>query len=291
MIIKKILKLIIPQKFKKKLKEELGCTSSTANYKLSIVNQKRLNGLKVLVTGGSGAIGSAICFRLAMEGAIVGVCARSIDKANVVVNNICNNGGVAIPVIMDVTKDESVKEGIKKFCELYGEIDILINNAGGSARKKSTSFEEQDFQVIEDVVNLNLRGTLLCTNEVLKYMRKASTSRIINMSSVVGMRGKSGMTDYAAAKAGIIGFTKSLAIELGTTGITVNCISPGSVCQVVFDKNIECKKENVNCKGQGGNTDDIAGVVAFLISDDGKYITGQNIVVDGGRTLGLWGDN
>ena len=291
MFIKKILKLVIPKKFKEKLKKELGCNNSTAKYELDIAERERLKGLKVLVTGGSGAIGSAICFRLAMEGAIVGVCARTANKAEIVVDNIRNNGGIAVPVIMDVTKDESVKESIEEFYKSNGKIDILINNAGGSARKKSASFAEQDFEIIEDVINLNLRGSILCTYEVLKYMTKAPTSRIINMSSVVGMRGKSGMTDYAASKAGIIGFTKSLALELGKTGITVNCISPGSVCQVVFDKNIECKKENVNCKGQGGNTDDIAGVVAFLVSDDGKYITGQNIVVDGGRTLGLWGDN
>jgi len=110
------------------------------------------------------------------------------------------------------------------------------------------------------------------------------------MSSVVGLQGHAGVTDYAASKAGIIGFTKSLAIELAEYGVTVNAISPGAVSQIVFDRGRTVNPSNVNCMRHSGKTDDVAGVVAWLLSDDAKYVTGQNIVVDGGRSLGLWGD-
>lgn len=111
------------------------------------------------------------------------------------------------------------------------------------------------------------------------------------MSSVVGLQGKNGMTDYAASKSGIIGFTRSLAVELGKRGITVNCVSPGWVNQAIFDRGQKPSQGNVNCLGHSGKTDEVAALVAFLASDEAGYITGQNIVIDGGRSLGLWGDN
>lgn len=291
MNIKKITKSMIPKSIKDQIKKQVGVSRENITYEIAETDRKKLVGRTVIVTGGSGAIGSAVCFRLAMEGAIVGVAARSIDKANIVVNNIKKNGGNAIPVIMDVTDKKSVSDSMEIFVEQYRTIDILINNAGGSARQASDSFKHQEFGIIESVLKLNLLGTMYCTHEALKFMPESNKSRIINMSSVVGLRGKTGMTDYASSKAGVIGFTKSLALELGQTGITVNSVSPGSICQIVFDKNVEVKHENVNCKGQGGNTDDVANVVAFIASDESKYITGHNFVVDGGRTLGLWGDN
>lgn len=287
MSLKSILKRVVPSIVKQRIKQEIG---SSTDYLVRTSDKQRFEGKKVLVTGGSGAIGSAICFRLAMEGAIVGVCGRKIDKIKIVIDNIENNGGCAIPVILDVCDEKSICSGIDSFSQKYGSIDVMINNAGGSARNNAKTFQEQEFSVVQNVMNTNLTGTLLCTHYALKYFNP-SGGRIINMSSIVGMQGKSGMTDYAASKAGIVGFTRNLAIELGKKCITVNCVSPGWINQSVFDRGQPTIQGNVNCLGHNGKTDDIAAVVAFLASDEAGYITGQNIVVDGGRSLGLWGDN
>lgn len=286
--VRSIIKKLIPSKIKKAIKQEFG---SSTLYELNLVDLHKLDNKIAIVTGGSGAIGSAICFRLAMEGAIVGVCARSIEKAKVVIDNIQKNGGKAFPVIMDLTVDKSIQAAFVKIAEEYGEIDILVNNAGGSARGMAKNFEEQNFSVVDMILSTNLRGTMYCTHEALKHMKKSNSSRIINMSSIVGLQGKTGMTDYAASKSGLIGFTRSLAIELGSCGITVNCVSPGWVSHAVFDRGMKIQEGNVNCMGHSGQTDDVAGAVAYLVSEDAKYVTGQNIIVDGGRSLGLWGDN
>lgn len=283
---KNIVKRLIPATLKRKIKQEIG---STTEYTLRITDKARFSGKRVIVTGGSGAIGSAICFRLAMEGATVGICGRNTEKINVVMNNIRRNGGKAVPIFMDVTDDDSISSGLSEFCA-EGKLDILVNNAGGSARGKANSFIEQDFSVIKDIVDLNLIGSMLCTHHALRYMNQKG-GRIINMGSVVGIQGKSGMTDYAASKSGIIGFTRSLAVELGKKNITVNCVSPGWVNQIVFDRGQEPLERNVNCMGRSGKTDDVAALVAFLASNEAGYITGQNFIIDGGRSLGLWGDN
>ena len=288
MELKDVAKKLIPKRVKELLKKEIGLSTS---YVLEITDVKKLDGRIAIVTGGSGAIGSAICFRLAMEGAIVGVCARSKSKAEVVINNIKKNGGLAFPIIMDVTDDSIIIKAFEEIKNEYEAIDILINNAGGSARELSKRFEDQDFSIVNMILNTNLRGTMFCTHEALKYMKRTDTSRIINIASIVGLQGKCGMTDYAASKAGILGFTRSLAIELGKAGITINSISPGWVSQAVFDHGMKIQRGNINCMGHSGQTDDIAGAVAYLVSDDAKFVTGQNIIVDGGRSLGLWGDN
>lgn len=287
MLIKSIIKKILPSSLKQKIKKEIGLTTE---YTVRVTEQKRFNEKKVLVTGGSGAIGSAICFRLAMEGAIVGVCGRKIDRIQVVIDNISKNGGKAVPIILDVTDEYSIVNGINTFCMKYGVIDILINNAGGSARSNTKSFVEQEFSIIKNVIDINFYGTMLCTHYTLKNMNP-NGGKIVNMSSIVGMQGKNGMTDYAAAKAGIVGFTRSLAIELGRKNITVNCISPGWVNQAIFDRGQQPSRGNINCLGHSGKTDDVAALVAFLTSDEAGYITGQNVIIDGGRSLGLWGDN
>ncbi|WP_051226352.1 SDR family NAD(P)-dependent oxidoreductase [Butyrivibrio sp. MC2013] len=283
-----LIKKLLPKTVKEKIKSEL---SGSTVYDLNVLDQGRLKNKTVIVTGGSGAIGSAICFRLAMEGAIVGVCGRSIEKINMVIDNIQKNGGKAVPIVSDVTDRNTFQKAIDDFYKEFGGIHILVNNAGGSARGDSTDFSSQDFEVIKKILSINLIGTMQCTHVVLPYMKQDGFGRIINMSSIVGLQGKSGMTDYAASKAGIIGFTRSLAIELGKFNITVNAISPGYVNQTVFDRGRKTLYANINCMGHNGRTDDIAGTVAWLVSEDANYVTGQNIIVDGGRSLGLWGDN
>lgn len=289
--LKTILKRLIPANIRRKIKQEIAPVyEGPIEYQISYSQKERFFNKRVLVTGGSGAIGSAICFRLAMEGAYVGVCGRDAKKINIIINNIGKNGGKAVPIIMDVNDEASVKKGINEFCADDTKIDILINNAGGSARGESKSFGEQDFSVVRQIIDTNLNGTMLYTRYALEHMC-LTNGRIISMSSVVGLQGKCGMTDYAASKAGIIGFTRSLAVELGEKDFTVNCISPGWVNQTVFDRGKELPKGNVNCMGHGASTDEVASLVAFLCSEEAGYITGQNIVIDGGRSLGLWGDN
>lgn len=290
-ILKIILKRLIPKSIIRKIKQEIvPVYEGPIEYQLSYSQKERFVNKRVLVTGGSGAIGSAICFRLAMEGAYVGVCGRNAKKISIVINNIEKNGGKATPIIMDVNDETSVKRAINEFCADDTKIDILINNAGGSARGESKNFGEQDFSVIRRIIDTNLNGAMLCTRYALEHMC-LTNGRIISMGSVVGLQGKCGMTDYAASKAGIVGFTRSLAVELGNRDFTVNCVSPGWVNQTVFDRGKELPKGNVNCMGHGARTDDVAALVAFLCSEEAGYITGQNIVIDGGRSLGLWGDN
>lgn len=283
-----LIKKLLPKKIKEKIKSEFN---GSTLYDLNILDQGRLKNRNAIVTGGSGAIGSAICFRLAMEGAVVGVCGRNLEKINIVIENIKKNGGYAVPIVSDVTDRTTFQKAIEDFYNKFGGIHILINNAGGSARVESTDFASQDFEVIKRILNINLIGTMQCTHVVLPYMKQDGYGRIINMSSIVGLQGKAGMTDYAASKAGIIGFTRSLAIELGKQNITVNAISPGYVNQNVFDRGRQPQFANINCMGHNGKTDDVAGTVAWLVSEDANYVTGQNIIVDGGRSLGLWGDN
>ena len=285
-----IAKKIVPLGVKSKIKKWLGASLVKVDYVLNVSDTGKLKGKVAFVTGGSGAIGSAVCFRLAMEGAFVGVCGRNIDNIQFVIDNIMKNGGKAVPVCFDIDEEAAIKKAIEDFISQYGKIDILINNAGGSARKDSKAFIDQEIEVIDSVLSANLRGTMLISKYVGKYLREAKGGRIISMASVVGLQGKKNMSDYAASKAGIIGFMRSLAIELGEHGVTANCVSPGWVNRQVFDKGTADIEANINCMKRVGKTDEVAGVVAFLCSEDASYITGQNIVVDGGRSLGLWGD-
>ena len=189
---------------------------------------------------------------------------------------------------MDLNDYHSIEKSIDSFTTEHGKLDILINNAGGSAREKSKDYASQSFDVITDVINTNLTGTMLCTHMALQKFNSKGGS-IINIASVVGLQGKQGMTDYASAKAGIIGFTRSLALEIGTKNIRVNAVSPGWCSRRLFNEAQSVK--NVNCMKKIGKPEDVAGLVAYLVSNEANYITGQNIIIDGGRSLGLWGDN
>lgn len=296
MLLKRMVKRIMPKSIKKYIKNSLALApeSKTTEYIIRTSDIDRLYGKRVIVTGGTGAIGSAICHRLLLEGAIVGVCGRSEEKLKSVIKRFHDEklpgNGVAVPLNLDVTSDENIENVIRYFVKEYGSIDAFINNAGGGARGDSKLLHEQDISVIDYVLNTNLRGSMICARKAAQVMTSQGYGKIINMSSVVGMQGKSKMTDYATAKAGIIGFTKSLAIELGEHNITVNCISPGMVNQIPFDAGIPVKATNTNCLKRFGYTDEVANLVAFIVSNESNYITGHNFVIDGGRSLGLRGD-
>lgn len=285
---------LIPKKIKKKIAErELNIIkykirNTQCNYKIYTDDTKKLQNKVALITGGSGAIGSAICFRLAMEGAFVFVAGRNMENLNSVVNQIENNGGKAEAIKLDVTDFQDIKEKMECIYQKYGHIDILVNNAGGSARGNANKIENQDLDIIDNILNINLRGTILCCKEVSKYMIKNHFGRIINIGSTVGVNGLYGFSEYCASKSGVIGFTKSLAMELAEYGICVNCVSPGITNQLLWDKFIQdIPNDNKSYINRKGKTDDIANAVEFFCRDESEYIIGQNLIVDGGRSLGL----
>lgn len=294
MMWKKIVKKIIPASVKKYIKKNVqtvqkGCTE----YVIRTSDIDRFSGKKIIVTGGTGAIGSAICQRLLAEGATVGICGRDMKKVNDLTARFqAQNlpGGTIIPLYLDVTDDKSIEDAVDSFVKQAGGLDAFINNAGGGARGESKPIHEQSVEIIDRVLNTNLRGSMICARKAAQVMVEQKYGKIINMSSVVGMRGKAKMSDYAASKAGILGFTQSLALELGEYNITVNCVSPGMVNQTPFDAGMPVKPTSTNCLKRFGYTDEVANLVAFVLSNEADYITGHNFVVDGGRSLGLMGD-
>lgn len=287
-------KKIIPASFKEKIKKTVGSSATVpVDYHIFAEDRKKLEGMRVLVTGATGAIGSALTHRLLLEGATVGVCGRNFDKIRTMNDRFIREGLSAdhiIPLIIDVTDDGSIRKGVASFVAACGGVDALVNNAGGSARGLQKPFSEQDFDIIDKIVRVNLRGTMLCTHEIVPHLIEQGTGgRILNMSSVMGMSGAANMCDYAASKAGIIGFTKSLAVELGSYGITVNCVSPGMVSQYPGEYTRVLRSTTGNRLGRFGTPDEVARLITYLLSPDADYITGQNLVIDGGRTLGLTG--
>lgn len=284
---------MIIKKIKNKIKDmqlkviQSKLRNTEVKYKVYLIDEKKLENKVVIVTGGSGAIGSAICFRLATEGAKVFVAGRNKENLESVVNQIKNNNGNAEILELDVTNYEDIKIKFKKVYEQCGKIDILVNNAGGSARAKWNKIINQDVDTIDNTLNVNLRGLILCCKEAGKYMVEKKYGRIINIGSTVGVGGLSGFSEYCASKSGVIGFTKSLAMELAEYNITVNCISPGITNQILWDKVIDDIPSTKNYVGRKGKTDDIANAVEFFCREESNYIIGQNLIVDGGRSLGL----
>lgn len=261
----------------------------SCEYILNIVHKGRAKDKVVLVTGGTGAIGSAICYRMAIEDAIVGICGRSMERINSIMDVIKQSYPEAQlqPVLLDVTDTDNIEFAISDFVRRNKKIDVLVNNAGGGSRNLSQLLSEQDVRIIDRILDTNLRGSILCSRIASKYMIKQKSGKIISMSSVMGMNGKEKWTEYCSSKSGILGMTKALALELGEYNITVNCIAPGMVQQIPFDKSLPKRHTQTNALKRFGYTDEVASLVAFLISDEADYITGQNIVVDGGRSIGL----
>jgi 3-oxoacyl-[acyl-carrier protein] reductase len=239
-----------------------------------------------LVTGGSRGIGRAIATTLAVAGATVVINYRGNQAAaDEAVQAISANEGQAIAVQADIRQASEVEQLFKTVLDRYGKIDILVNNAGITRDTLLLRMKEDDFDA---VIDTNLRGIFLCTKAALRPMTKARGGRIINITSVVGLIGNAGQANYAAAKAGIIGFTKSTAREMASRAITVNAVAPGYIetelTGVLSDQIRTAILDNIPL-GRLGTPQDVANLVCFLASDAAAYITGQTLSVDGGMVM------
>ena len=238
-----------------------------------------------LVTGGAQGIGREIALNFAKEGANVIISDINLEKANETLKEIEALGVKGLALKADVSKLNEVEEIFNKIIEKFGRIDILVNNAGVTRDGLILRMSEEDFDF---VISINLKGTFNCTKVASKYMIKQRYGRIVNISSVIGLMGNAGQSNYAASKAGVIGITKSVAKELASRNITVNAIAPGFISTAMTDKLTE-EQKNAMLKaiplGRFGKPLDVANVALFLVSPLADYITGQVIPVDGGMVM------
>lgn len=245
-----------------------------------------LNGKVALVTGASRGIGRSIAVELARQGANVAVnYSGSEAKANEVVDEIKALGREAIAIQSNVGDSDSVQNMVKEVISTFGTVDILVNNAGITRDNLLMRMKEDEW---DDVININLKGVFNCTKAVTRQMMKQRSGRIINIASIVGVSGNPGQANYVAAKAGVIGLTKTAAKELASRNINVNAIAPGFITTDMTDKlPDEVKAEMLKQipLAKFGEPKDIANVVLFLASEQSNYMTGQTLHVDGGMVM------
>ena len=245
-----------------------------------------LGGKVALITGASRGIGRAIAIRLAAEGAKIAVnYAGNQAAAEEVKAAIEQSGGTAMLIQTDVSDAVAAAEMVARVHEEFGGLDILVNNAGITRDTLLLRMKDEDF---DTVINTNLKGVYACTKAAAKLMTKQRSGRIVNLTSVVGEIGNVGQTNYAAAKAGVIGFTKAAAKELAPRGVTVNAVAPGFIdtdMTAVLKDNIREKIVEGIPLGALGKPEHVADAVLFLVSDAASYITGQTLNVDGGMVM------
>ena len=246
----------------------------------------RLSGQRALVTGASRGIGRAVALRLASEGASVALNYNSgQQEAETVAAEITAAGGSAVTLqgnVADATQAEALVDAA---AEALGGLDILVNNAGITRDNLLMRLSEDDWDA---VIDTNLKGAFLCTKAAIRPMLRQRSGRVVNMSSVVAITGNPGQANYTAAKAGLIGFTRTVAREVASRGITVNAIAPGFIATQMVDSIPEDLQAQIRERiplGAFGTPEDVAGCVAFLVSADAAYVTGQVLSIDGG--LGL----
>ena len=238
-----------------------------------------------LITGASQGIGRATALLFAERGARVVLAARSADKLAAVEAEIKQAGGQALAVTLDVSDEEQVKSGIKQALEYFGHIDILVNNAAITRDQLQIRMKRADW---EAVLTTNLTGAHLCIQRVLPGMLRQRYGRIINVTSVVAQTGSPGQANYVASKAGLIGLTKALAVEVASRKITVNAIAPGFIISPMTDGLPEKNKQELIARiplGRMGTDREVAYGIAFLASDQASYVTGHVLGINGGLYL------
>ena len=238
-----------------------------------------------VVTGGNRGIGKAIALKLAQEGASVAICGTNEATLKEAVLEIGKLGVKSFQMKVDVSKGPEVELFVKAVLEAFGKADVLVNNAGITKDNLLLRMSEQEW---DDVLNINLKSAFLMTKYFVKPMMKARQGKIINITSIVGVRGNAGQANYAASKAGMIGLTKTTAREFSSRNITCNAIAPGFIQTDMTHALGEQAREALLKEiplGYLGETSDIANVVAFFASDDSRYITGQVVCVDGGMVI------
>ncbi|WP_040980047.1 3-oxoacyl-[acyl-carrier-protein] reductase [Oceanobacillus jeddahense] len=245
-----------------------------------------LQGQTAVVTGASRGIGRAIALELAKNGANVIVnYSGSEAKAEEVVGEIQELGVKVVKIQANVSDEDSVKQLMKQSVKEFGTIDILVNNAGITKDNLLMRMKEDEF---DQVIQTNLKGTFLCTKAVTRQMMKQKSGRIINVASIVGVSGNPGQANYVAAKAGVIGLTKTTAKELASRNILVNAVAPGFISTDMTDELSEEQQESLLQLvplERFGKPEDVARVIRFLASEDANYITGQTIHIDGGMVM------
>jgi len=239
-----------------------------------------------IVTGAAGYIGSTTAKRLASDGAAVVVCDVNGEPAQAVAETIESDGGTAIAVKTDVRSPESIEAMVARTIAEYGRVDILVNVAGGSARERASTVHGSSVEVITDILDVNLRGAIFCCRAVIGHMIEQGSGKIVSVASALPLRGQRCHADYAAAKAGVIAFSRTMAMEVAPHGINVNCVSPGLVPRP--GTRVDDIPES-NYLGKIASPETVSNLVAFLVSDEADFVVGQNYVVDGGWSLGLKG--
>jgi len=239
-----------------------------------------------LVTGASQGIGRATALALALAGARVAAAARNTEKLAAVVEEIAAAGGEALAIGMDVADVEQVKAGFRQAIERFGKLDILVNNAAIARDGLAVRMKADDWDA---VLRTNLTGAHLCAQQAMSVMMRSRYGRIINVTSVVAETGNPGQVNYVAAKAGLIGLTRALAVEIASRNITVNAVAPGFIVSPMTDPLPQNVKDALLARvplGRMGTDAEVAAVIVFLASDEAAYITGAVLDVNGGLRMG-----
>jgi acetoacetyl-CoA reductase/3-oxoacyl-[acyl-carrier protein] reductase len=249
---------------------------------------QRLDGRIAVVTGAANGIGRASAIRLASEGADLALLDVERDPLQATADEIRRLGRRVFALELDCTSEQAVKKAFADIDAGFGRVDILFNNVGQSARERASEFWQSESDTWRFVIGVSLFPAMFCARQVVAQMRERRSGRIINMSSESAFYGDTGLVDYAAAKMGIVGFTRSLARELAPFRVNVNVVCPGAIRTRAHDRlpaEVIDRIRYAVPMGYIAEPEDVAGVVAFLASDDSRYVTGQSLLIDGGRWM------